>query len=86
MRLVGMKRLVTRFAWWQNRPRGVERGRDKRRKPSEEVYVHDYITVQDAIERLPRFLEEVYIRKRLHSALDYRPPEEYKALRARTAA
>lgn len=26
----------------------------------EEVYLHDYATVQDAIERLPCFLEEVY--------------------------
>ena len=42
----------------------------------EEVYLHDYATVQDAIDRLPDFLEEVYNRKRLHSSLGYRPPEE----------
>jgi putative transposase len=29
----------------------------------EEVYLHDYATVQDAIDRLPHFLEEVYNRK-----------------------
>ena len=52
----------------------------------EEVYLHDYATVQDAIDRLPHFLEEVYNRKRLHSALGYRPPEEYEALHAQTAA
>lgn len=52
----------------------------------EEVYLHDYNTLQDAIERLPHFLEEVYNRKRLHSALGYRPPEEYEALHAQTAA
>ena len=40
----------------------------------EEVYLHDYATVQDAIDRLPYFLEEVYNRKRLHSSLGYRPP------------
>ena len=39
----------------------------------EEVYLHDYATVQDAIDRLPYFLEEVYNRKRLHSSLGYRP-------------
>ena len=52
----------------------------------EEVYLHDYATVQDAIDRLPYFLEEVYNRKRLHSSLGYRPPEEYEAQHAQTAA
>ena len=52
----------------------------------EEVYLHDYQSVQDAIDRLPRFLEEVYNRKRLHSALGYRPPDEYEALHAPSAA
>jgi putative transposase len=52
----------------------------------EEVYLHDYATLQDVIERLPRFLEEVYNRRRLHSALGYLPPEEYEALHAQSAA
>ncbi len=52
----------------------------------EEVYVHEYDTMQDVIDRLPYFLEEVYNRKRLHSALGYRPPEEYEALFTRSAA
>ena len=52
----------------------------------EEVYLHDYVTVLDAIDRLAHFLEEVYNRKRLHSALGYRPTEEYEALHAQTAA
>ena len=42
--------------------------------------------MQDAIDRLPHFLEDIYNRKRLHSALGYRPPEEYEALHAQTAA
>jgi len=46
----------------------------------EEVYAQDYETLRDVIDRLPQFLEEVYNRKRLHSALGYRPPEEYEAL------
>jgi transposase InsO family protein len=46
----------------------------------EEVYAYDYETLQGVIDRLPYFLEEVYNRKRLHSALGYRPPEEYEAL------
>jgi putative transposase len=52
----------------------------------EEVYLHDYATVQDAIDRIPHFLEEIYNRQRLHSSLGYRPPEEYEALHAQTAA
>ncbi len=52
----------------------------------EEVYVHEYDTMQDVIDRLPCFLEEVYNRRRLHSALGYRPPEEYEALFTRSAA
>ena len=52
----------------------------------EEVYLHDYATLQDVIERLPPFLEEVYNQKRLHSALGYLPPAEYEALHARAAA
>jgi putative transposase len=52
----------------------------------EEICLHDYATVQDVIERLLLFLEEVYNRKHLHSALGYLPPEEYEALFARSAA
>ncbi len=32
----------------------------------------------DVAKRLPRFLEEVYNRRRLHSALGYVPSEEYE--------
>lgn len=46
----------------------------------EEVYAKEYETLQDAIDRLPHFLEKVYNGKRLHSAFGYPPPEEYEAL------
>ena len=46
----------------------------------EEVQLREYETVQDVVTRLPYFLEEVYNQKRLHSALDYRPPKEFEEL------
>lgn len=46
----------------------------------EEVYLCEYETKSDVMDRLPYFIEEVYNRKRLHSALGYRPPNEYEEL------
>ncbi len=44
----------------------------------DEVYLKKYRTYLDVIDNLPRFIEDVYNRKRLHSGLDYCPPEEYE--------
>jgi len=45
----------------------------------EEVHPWNYEIYQDVIERLPFFIEEVYNKKQLHSALGYLPPEEFES-------
>lgn len=44
----------------------------------EEVYMYEYENMSEARERVGHFLEEVYNRKRLHSALGYVPPVEFE--------
>ena len=44
----------------------------------EEVYLNEYGTFEDAYRNIWRFIEKVYNQKRLHSALDYRSPEQFE--------
>jgi putative transposase len=44
----------------------------------EEVYLHQYRTFEEAQARLQTFLEDIYNAKRLHSSLDYMPPDEFE--------
>ena len=45
----------------------------------EEVYLSDYRDYQDAYQQIGRFLEEVYMHKRIHSSLGYLTPVEFEA-------
>ena len=44
----------------------------------EEVYLSDYDTLAEARRSIKYFLESVYNRKRLHSAIGYLPPAEFE--------
>jgi transposase InsO family protein len=46
----------------------------------EEVHLTEYETLIEARASIHRFIEDVYNRKRLHSALGYRPPVEFEQL------
>jgi putative transposase len=45
----------------------------------EEIYMNDYETLAEVRASIEHFIEAVYNRKRLHSAIDYRPPAEFEA-------
>src|SRR6267143_329110 len=45
----------------------------------EEVYMNDYDTLAEVRTSIQHFIEAVYNRKRLHSAIGYLPPAEFEA-------
>jgi transposase InsO family protein len=47
---------------------------------NEEVYLWEYECFTDVVERIPQFIEQVYNRKRVHSGIQYLPPEEFEAI------
>jgi putative transposase len=46
----------------------------------EEVALEEYRSFDEAKQAIGHFIEEVYNRKRLHSALGYRPPSEFEEI------
>lgn len=47
---------------------------------ADEVYLWEYETYEDAIERISYFIEDVYNSKRVHSGICYLPPAEFEDL------
>ena len=45
----------------------------------EEVYLSEYVDFHDALSQLGRFLDDVYMHKRIHSALGYLTPTEFES-------
>lgn len=46
----------------------------------EQVYLNEYVDIDDARRQIRRFIDHVYNQKRLHSALGYIPPVEFEAI------
>ena len=44
----------------------------------EEVALNDYQDLEDARDRIGRFIDDVYLTKRIHSSLGYLTPAEFK--------
>jgi transposase InsO family protein len=44
----------------------------------EEVLIRDYSTFEDVRKNVPKFIEELYNKKRLHSSIGYEPPEVFE--------
>lgn len=45
----------------------------------DEVYMGEYENYLNVMDNLPKFIEDVYNKKRLHSSLNYLPPEEFES-------
>jgi putative transposase len=52
----------------------------------EEIYANEYADLDDLHEHIEEFIERYYNQKRLHSALGYRPPEEFEQQNDRVEA
>ena len=46
----------------------------------EEVYMTEYANIAEARHQIAHFVEEVYNKKRLHSAIGYLPPAEFESV------
>jgi len=47
---------------------------------AEEVYLTEYETIRDVLNSIPKFIQEMYNVKRMHSSLGYLSPVEYEEL------
>ena len=55
------------------------KGREANTLKTEEVNGKAYANIEDARRQIGAFIETIYNRQRLHSALGYKPPAEFEA-------
>jgi len=44
----------------------------------EEVYLNEYLTFEDALENIGKFIDDVYNKKRMHSSIGYKSPISFE--------
>ena len=64
---------------WSNSPPSPMAVPLMRTIKAEEVELSDYQDYADAMRQIGRFLDEVYMRKRIHSSLGYLTPAEFES-------
>jgi len=47
---------------------------------NEEVNLEEYVDIIDVLNSIPEFIEKVYNKKRVHSGINYLPPEEFESI------
>ena len=51
----------------------------------EEIHAREYASLEELTAHVEEFMEQIYNRQRLHSALGYRTPEEFEAAQAQVS-
>jgi len=70
---------VARSSYYYQAAAPSDESRLKRAIKEEEVDLSEYLVYHDAYHQIGRFLDDVYMHKRIHSSLGYLTPAEFEA-------